>query len=79
MQYARPEYPKRYWSVYILSHYISVDGWRAGARRCEGSAWIEDPDDLAKACGAAATVFFSEEVGEVSYRHRINQLTCNGL
>jgi len=24
-------------------------------------------------------VLFSEEVGEVSYRHRINQLTCNGL
>lgn len=79
MQYARPEYPKRYWSVYIFGHDVSVDGWRAGAKRCEGSAWIEDPDDSTITGSALACVGFSEEIGEVVYRHRINQDTCNGL
>lgn len=72
MQYARPEYPKRYWSVYIFGHDVSVDGWRAGAKRCEG-LW---PIYVGS---AEASVLFSEEIGEVAYRHRINQLTCNGL
>lgn len=79
MQYARPEYPKRYWSVYIFGHDVSVDGWRAGAKRCEGLWPIHDPGDSAIASSAEVGVFFSEEIGEVSYRHRINQLTCNGL